>query len=129
MGGETGSGGTVVHSRRISGNYFFGSAAARGSTGVAAERRASHTFSVLSSLPLTIRRPSRLNATRETESVCPLSVSVSGPLWAFHTFSVLSKLPLSIRRPSGSKASCYVKVRKRNKTPCFKGLRREKNLL
>ena len=37
------------------------------------------TFSVLSSLPLTIRRPSGLNATLRRPLVCPLSVSGPAP--------------------------------------------------
>ena len=66
---------------------------------------ASHTFTVLSALPLTIRLPSGLKATLITASVWPLSVSISWPLVASHTFSVLSSLPLAIRFPSGLKAT------------------------
>ena len=46
---------------------------------------ASHTFSVPcnpSKLPLTIRRPSELNATLVTVLVCPFSVSDSCPVAA-----------------------------------------------
>ena len=51
---------------------------------------ASHTFTVLSSLPLTMRLPSGLNATLLTQPVCPLRVRVSLPLSASQTFTVLS---------------------------------------
>ena len=63
---------------------------------------ASHTFTVLSQLPLTMRLPSGLNATLLTRLVCPLRVSVSVPLSASHTFTVLSMLPLTMRLPSAA---------------------------
>ena len=63
----------------------------------------SQTFTVLSSLPLTIRFPSGLKLTLLTSTACPLSVSAAWPVWASQTFSVLSQLPLTIRFPSGLK--------------------------
>ena len=45
--------------------------------------------------PLTIRFPSGLKLTLLTAAECPLSVSVSWPVWASQTFSVLSSLPLT----------------------------------
>ena len=56
----------------------------------------SQTFSVSSKLPLTIRFPSGLKLTLVTRSECPLSVSVSWPVWASQTFS--SPLKNSILR-------------------------------
>ena len=50
----------------------------------------SQIFTVLSEPPLTIRFPSGLKLTLWTMSECPLSVSVSWPVWASQTFSVLS---------------------------------------
>ena len=41
---------------------------------------ASHTFAVLSLLPVRMRLPSGLNATLDTEAVCPLRVRTSVPL-------------------------------------------------
>jgi len=67
----------------------------------------SQTFSVLSPLPLTIRFPSGLKLTLVTKSECPLSVSVSWPVWASQTFTVLSWLPLTIRFPSGLKLTLW----------------------
>jgi len=76
----------------------------------------SQTFSVVSALPLTIRFPSGLKVTLVTAE-CPLSVSVSWPVWASQTFTVSSELPPTIRpvwegvpdlsrvRPVGHRAS------------------------
>ena len=66
---------------------------------------ASHTFAVLSRLPVRMRRPSGLNATLVTQSVCPLRAKSSWPLAASHTFAVLSWLPVRMRRPSGLNAT------------------------
>jgi len=61
--------------------------------GVLKRRRASQTFTVLSWLPLTIRFPSGLKLTLMTKYKCPVSVSVSWPVWAPQTFSVLPLVP------------------------------------
>src|SRR5689334_13381060 len=45
----------------------------------------SQTLTVLSSLPLTMRLPSGLNATHSISSVCPLRAKVSRPLSASQT--------------------------------------------
>ena len=66
---------------------------------------ASHTFTVWSSLPVTMRLPSGLNATLMTPSVCPLRESSSWPVSASHTFTVLSQLPVTMRLPSGLNAT------------------------
>src|SRR5262249_54870369 len=66
---------------------------------------ATHTFTVLSSLPETIRLPSAENATLVTWLVCPLRVSSSCPVCASHTFTVLSSLPEAIRLPSAENAT------------------------
>ena len=50
--------------------------------------RASHTFTVPSSLADASRPPSGLNATLLTRPVCPLRVRVSWPVPASHTFTV-----------------------------------------
>src|ERR1700733_293110 len=74
----------------------------------AASLGASHSLSVLSQLPLTIRFPSGLNATHITPPVCPLSVRVSWPVAASHTLTVWSSLPLTIRFPSGLNATLLI---------------------
>src|SRR5579883_1869268 len=61
---------------------------------------ASHTFAVLSELPVMIRVPSALNDAAFTQSVCPLSVRSSAPVFVSHTFAVLSQLPVTMRVPS-----------------------------
>ena len=65
---------------------------------------ASHTFAVLSALPVTMRLPSGENATERTRA---LAVSVRSYLLvvASHTLAVLSQLPVSMRLPSGEKAT------------------------
>ena len=62
---------------------------------------ASHTFAVLSQLPVTTREPSGLNDAEVTQLVCPLRVRTSAPLLASQTFAVLSQLPVTTREPSG----------------------------
>ena len=81
--------------------------------GVAGERQAdrwpvsaSHTLTVLSPLPETMRVPSGLNATLLTRS----GVAVEGcadrwPVSASHTLTVLSSLPETMRLPSGLNAT------------------------
>src|SRR2546429_117211 len=69
--------------------------------------RASHTFTVWSSLPEAIRLPSGENATQSTKLVCPLSVRTSCPVWASHTFTVWSPLPEAIRFPSSENATLF----------------------
>jgi hypothetical protein len=61
---------------------------------------ASHTFTVPSQLPLTMRLLSALRHTLLTLLVWPLRVSNSWPLSASHTFTVWSALPLMMRLPS-----------------------------
>ena len=66
---------------------------------------------------MTIRLPSGLNATEVTIFVCPLSVTVSLPVFASHSFTVFSQLPVTIRLPSGLNATeltallCPLRVR------------------
>ena len=80
---------------------------------------ASHSFSVLSSLPDSTRVPSGENATEVTQSECPSKVRTRAPVAASHSFSVLSELPDSTRVPSGENATemtaseCPSKVRTR----------------
>src|SRR5262249_44134712 len=66
---------------------------------------ASHTVTVWSLLPDTIRLPSAENATLLTVLVCPLRVSASCPVCASHTFTVWSSLPDTIRLPSAENAT------------------------
>ena len=63
--------------------------------------RASHTFAVRSSLPVTIRVPSGLNDTLDHRARVPFEVEQGVPVRASHTFAVLSSLPVTIRVPSG----------------------------
>ena len=64
---------------------------------------ASHSRTVLSPLPETIRLPSGLNATLNTESVWPVSGSPIGwPVSASHSRTVLSTLPETMRVPVGA---------------------------
>ena len=67
---------------------------------------ASHTLSVLSKLPLTIRWPSGLKATLRTWLVCPFSVRVASPeiliptltsWWSSHTLSVHAVEPAAVQ--------------------------------
>ena len=51
---------------------------------------ASHTFAVLSRLPVTIRVPSGLNDTLSTTLVCPFSTTSGEPVRVSQTFAVLS---------------------------------------
>ena len=76
-----------------------------------ARPRPSHTFAVLSPLPVTMRLPSGLNATLVTGSVCPLSRAGAVPVRASHTFAVLSQLPVTMRVPSGLNATLRHPVR------------------
>src|ERR1017187_10309473 len=62
---------------------------ASGFAGSTSKGRASHTFTVPSQLAEAIRRPSGLNATLATQSVCSRGVRVSCPDPASHTFTVL----------------------------------------
>src|SRR5262249_29956432 len=66
---------------------------------------ASHTFTVRSRLPDTIRLSSGEKATLVTESACPLRVSVSCPVCASHTFTVWSSLADTMRVPSAENAT------------------------
>ena len=83
--------------------------------GVAGERlaegwpvSASHSRTVLSSLPEASRCPSGLNATLFTASVWPVSGSPMGwPVSASHSRTVLSSLPEASRCPSGLNATLY----------------------
>src|SRR5581483_6103776 len=63
--------------------------------------RASHTFAVISLLPVTTRSPSELNDTELTSAACPLRVTRSAAVRAFHTIAVLSKCLVTRRSPSG----------------------------
>jgi hypothetical protein len=63
--------------------------------------RASHTFAVLSLLPVTTREPSGLNDADRTYPVCPIRVRTPAPVFASQTFAVLSLLPVTTREPSG----------------------------
>src|SRR5262249_36516467 len=65
---------------------------------------ASHTFTVLSSLPEAMRLPSGLNATPLTHSVCPLRVRSSLPVAASPTSTGVSPLPAPTRMPTGRSA-------------------------
>ena len=67
--------------------------------------RASHSFTVLSPLPLASVRPCGSNATLLTLSWCPSSVRSSLPLRASQSFTVLSSLPLASVPPCGSNAT------------------------
>ena len=49
---------------------------------------ASHSFAVLSQLPVTTVVPSGLNAAAFTVPLCPLSVARHAPLAASHSFAV-----------------------------------------
>ena len=67
---------------------------------------ASHSRSVLSSLPETMRCPSGLNATPVTASVWPVSGAPTGwPVPASYTRTVLSTLPEAMCLPSGLNAT------------------------
>ena len=77
----------------------------RSSTAVA--RRASHTFAVLSALPVTIRVPSGLNATLFTWPSVAFQFEQNRPRPASHTFAVLSALPVTMRVPSGLNATLF----------------------
>ena len=67
---------------------------------------ASHTRTVLSQLPETMRVPSGLNATLHTASVWPVSGWPTGwPVAASHSRTVLSALPETMRVPSGLNAT------------------------
>ena len=69
---------------------------------------ASHTRTVLSRLPETMRSPSGLNAALRTASVWPVSGGPTGwPVAASHTRTVLSALPETIRSPSGLNATVF----------------------
>ncbi len=62
---------------------------------------ASQILIVPSSLPVARRRPSGLNATPGTVSVCPCKVSASWPLLASQILTLWSKLLEATRRLSG----------------------------
>ena len=66
---------------------------------------ASHTFTVLSSLPEARRVPSWLNATAVTIKEWPLSVRTSSPVAVSHTFTALSPPAEARRVPSGLNAT------------------------
>ena len=69
---------------------------------------ASHTRAVWSSLAVTTRRPSGLNA--RVTSPCRLCLSggvIGWPVAASHTRAVLSSLAVTTRRPSGLNAASY----------------------
>ena len=66
---------------------------------------ASHSFSVLSTLPDSTRAPSGENATEATQSECPSKVRMSSPVAASQSFNVLSPLPESTCFPSGENAT------------------------
>src|SRR5439155_1514032 len=66
---------------------------------------ASQTRTVWSSPAEASRRPSGLNATRETGRECPTSVRRSSPDAASHTRTTLSSPQEASRRPSGLKAT------------------------
>jgi hypothetical protein len=62
----------------------------------------SHSRTVLSSEPVTMRVPSGKNETELTESVCPRKGSPTGcPVAASHSRTVLSLEPATMRVPSG----------------------------
>ena len=66
----------------------------------------SHSRTVLSSLPETMRLPSGLNATLVTPCVWPISGAPMGwPVSASHSRTVLSSLPETMRLPSGLNAT------------------------
>src|SRR5438067_1746085 len=73
--------------------------------GVLVPLSVSHTFTVWSKLPLTMRLPSALMATLRTGPVCPLRENTSVRLSASHTFTVLSSPALTMRLPSGLMAT------------------------
>src|SRR6476659_2211765 len=66
---------------------------------------ASHSFSVLSTLPDSTCCPSGENAPDRTKLECPWKVCSRAPLAASHSLSVLSVLPDSTCRPSGENAT------------------------
>ena len=69
---------------------------------------ASHSRTVLSSLPETMRVPSGLNATLATAPVWPVSGAPIGwPVSASHSRTVLSALPETMRVPSGLNATLH----------------------
>ena len=63
-----------------------------------------HNRTVLSSLPLAMRRPSGLNATLDTLLSWRIGWPMSSPS-VFHNRTVLSSLPLAMRVPSGLNAT------------------------
>ena len=63
--------------------------------------RASHTFAVLSQLPVTIRVPSGLNATLDTPVRVPLQVSEARARSRVPHLRRLVVLPVTMRVPSG----------------------------
>ena len=66
---------------------------------------ASHTRAVWSSLAVTTRRPSGLNAARCTRPSCFSGGVIGWPVAASHTRAVLSQLAVTTRRPSGLNAA------------------------
>src|SRR5262249_52701844 len=67
--------------------------------------RLSHTFTVLSALPLTMRFPSLPIATLCTSPVCPRRGSSSLPERPSHCLTMLSLPPLTMRVPSPLRAT------------------------
>ena len=82
---------------------------------------ASHSFAVLSWLPVSTYFPSGEKATLSTQPVCPLKVRTSTPVAASHSFAVSSWLAVRTYFPSGERVTpsmvsvCPMKVRVANR--------------
>src|SRR5439155_553386 len=96
---------SAVRSRRNQANYCAAGRSSACHAATCSARAARQTLAVLSSLQVTIRRPSGEKVTDLTQVRCPLRVRSSRPLTASHILAVLSQLPVTIRWPSGEKAT------------------------
>ena len=71
--------------------------------------RASHTFAVLSQLPVTMQVPSGVKLHAPEAACVPFEFEDGGvPVRASHTFAVLSKLPVTMRVPSGLNDTLHI---------------------